>query len=186
MNAWDLPTSLFIGGKEWNIRTDFRAIIDILSYFNDPDMEDDEKWIVCLTILYEDFDDMPTELHQEAAEKAVEFIDMGIKDSGGHKPHTMDWEQDAPLIISGINKVMGKELRAEKYLHWWTFLSSYMEIGEGTFSTVVSIRSKKAKGQKLDKWEKDFYKNNRAIVDLENKYSEEDKEEQERLKNLLG
>ena len=50
----------------------------------------------------------------------------------------MDWDQDAPLIVPAINKVLGGEVRAMPYLHWWTFVGAYMEIGEGVFSSVLA------------------------------------------------
>ena len=56
MEVWELPTSIVVGGIDYEIRTDFRAVLDILKTFNDPDFENDEKWIVCLTILYVDFE----------------------------------------------------------------------------------------------------------------------------------
>jgi hypothetical protein len=108
MIAWELPESLCVGGQEWKIRTDFRAILDIIRYFADPEYEADESWLICLTILYIDFDDMPPDMYQEACEKAIEFIDMGIKDDGKKKPHTMDWEQDAPIILPAVNRVLGE------------------------------------------------------------------------------
>lgn len=77
MNVWELPTSLEIGGVGFAIRSDFRAVLDVLKAFNDPDLEDDEKAIVCLKILYEDFDKIPQEKYEEAFQKAVEFIDAG-------------------------------------------------------------------------------------------------------------
>ena len=54
MEVWELPTSIVVGGIKYDIRTDFRAILDILKTFNDPEFENDEKWIVALTILYAD------------------------------------------------------------------------------------------------------------------------------------
>lgn len=185
INAWELPSALEVGGKNWTIRTDFRAILDILKYFDDPDYEDDEKAIVCLDILYEDFQSMPTNLYEEAIKKAVEFIDMGIEDDGKKKLHVMDWEQDASIIIPSVNSVLNTEIRALPYMHWWTFLGAYMEIGNGLFSQVINIRHKKAKGQKLDKQEKDFYRENKSMIDLKVKYSQEELEEQERLKQIL-
>lgn len=186
MDAWKLPVSLCVGGENWKIRTDFRAILDILRYFNDPEYEPDERWEICLDILYEDYEHMPYRLKREAVEKAVEFIDAGIKDDGKQKPHTMDWEQDAAVIIPSINRVLGKEIRALEYMHWWTFVGAYMEIGEGLFSQILNIRLKKAKGKKLEKWEQEFYRENRALIDLKTKYTEEEKAEQERLKAILG
>ena len=51
-------------------------------------------------------------------------------------------------------------------MHWWTFLGSFGEIGEGLFSTVIHIRQKKARGKSLDKWEKEFYSRNKEIIKL--------------------
>jgi hypothetical protein len=186
MEVWELPTSIVVGGIKYDIRTDFRAILDILKTFNDPEFENDEKWIVALTILYIDFDEMPPQDYEEAREKAIEFIDMGIKDDGKKKPHVMDWEHDAQVIIPSVNRVLGKEIRAMQYLHWWTFLGAYMEIGESLFSQILNIRIKNAKGKKLDDWERDFYRENKNLIDLDVKYTEEELAERERLNALLN
>lgn len=187
INQWELPTSIEVGGSFWKIRSDFRVVLDILRYFTDPDYEDDERLFICLDILYEDYEKMPDEIKRKALEKAFEFIDMGIKEDT-HKqqrPSTMDWEQDAPIIIPAINKTLGYEIRAKEYLHWWTFLSAYMEIGECLFSQVLNIRQKKQRGKKLEKWEKEFYRENKAIITLEKKVSEENQAEIDRLNALL-
>lgn len=74
-------------------------------------------------------------------------------------------------------------VRPQMVLHWWTFISGYMEIGECQFSNVVSIRTKKRKGTKLEKWEQEFYAENKKKVDLKTDFRPE---EQEFLNNLLG
>ncbi len=53
------------------------------------------------------------------------------------------------MIVPAVNKVAGKEIRTVPYMHWWTFFGYFMESGECLFNTVVGIRSKKAKGEKL-------------------------------------
>ena len=190
MDIWRLPTKLNINGVDWNIRTDFRVVLDILIAIGDPDLEDDEKWLACLTILYEDFEKMPSEDYIEACKQAKTFIDMGQeeeKDKGKpSKPRVMDWEQDAQLIVPAVNKVLGKDVRGIDYMHWWTFLSAYMEIGECTFSHVLSIRTKKAKGKTLEKWEQEFARENSDIIKLNHKLSEEEQEEEKLLEELLG
>ena len=98
----------------------------------------------------------------------------------------MDWEQDAHAIIADVNKVAGCEVRSLPYLHWWTFLSYFQAIGEGQLSTLVSIRDKIRRGKKLEKWEQDYYRENKNRIDFKKKYSAEDIAEQERLKKLLG
>ena len=60
-----------------------------------------------------------------------------------------------------------------------------MEIGECLFAQVVNIRQKKQKHQKLEKWENDFYNQNKDIIDLKKKISEEQKIEMENLEKWL-
>lgn len=195
MYSWDLPTSLNVGGRNYKIRTDYRVILDILTAMNDPDifetgMTEEEKQLeralTMLQILYIDFDTMPSSDWQEAAQKACEFIDCGIKDDGVPKPRLMDWEKDAPIIVPAVNKVCGKDVRSVKYMHWWTFFGYYMEIGECTLATIVSIREKKRRGKKLEKWEQEFYRNNKKLVDLKSKKIERSEEEKEALRKLFG
>lgn len=195
MYSWDLPTSLNVGGRNYKIRTDYRVILDILTAMNDPDifepgMTEEEKQLeralTMLQIFYIDFDTMPSSDWQEASEKACEFIDCGIKDDGKQKPRLIDWEQDAPVIVPAVNKVRGKDVRSVKYMHWWTFFGYYMEIGECTLATIVSIRDKKRRGKKLEKWEQEFYRNNKKLVDLKTKKIERSEEEKEALRKLFG
>ena len=195
MYAWKLPTSIDVGGKNYKIRTDYRVILDILASMNDPDIFEpgmsqeemqQEKVMTMLQILYIDFDSMPPRDWKEAAEKACDFIDCGIKDDGKPKPRTMDWEQDAPLKIPVINNSIKIDVRSVKYMHWWTFFGLYMEIGESTFSAVVSIRDKKRRGKKLEKWEQEFYRNNKHLVDLKARRIERSDEEKDALRELFG
>lgn len=190
-NAWSFPTSLNVGGVDYEIRTDYRAVLDLFTALNDPELQDESEELTAyaqsqciLQIMFPQYDDIPEEHIQEALQKISEFIDMGIRDER-KKPKTMDWEQDAPIIIPAVNKVLNTEIRAQNYIHWWTFLGAYMEIGESLFSNVVSIRQKKAKGQALEKWEKEFYKENKALIDLKEKYTEEELAEQEYIKRLF-
>lgn len=191
MNVWSFPTSLNIGGVEYEIRTDYRVVLDLLMALNDPELSDSDNKMssymqsrVILEIMFPDCDNIPQDHIQEALDKVAEFIDMGIGDDS-KKPKTMDWEQDAPIIIPAINKVLNKEIRAEKYMHWWTFLGAYMEIGEGLFSNIIHIRQKKAKGKKLEKWEQDFYKENKSLIDFQHK-EKRSNEEKEMLRDYFG
>lgn len=190
-NAWSFPTSLNIGGIDYEIRTDFRVVLDLISALNDPELQDQSEELTAyaqteciLQIMYPDYDKIPDEYVEEALIKVSEFIDMGIREEK-RKPKTMDWEQDALIIIPAINRVLNTEVRSVDYMHWWTFLGAYMEIGESMFSNVLNIRQKKIKGKKLEKWEQEFYKENKSIIDLKKKYTEEELEEQECMKRLF-
>ena len=192
VNHWELPTSISVNNTEYAIRTDYRAVMDILTAFSDKEMlgesEDETNIIRALLILNILFvDEVKPEDQNEAIKKAIEFIDMGIESSRDvKKPTLMDWEQDAPLIIPAINKVLGREIRADKYMHWWTFLSAYMEIGECSFTHIINIRDKKAKGKKLEKWELEYIQEHKEIVLLKEKLTENEQLEREAEKNAVN
>ena len=159
--------------------------MDLFAALNDPecfgDSEEEKKENharLIFEIMIPDCYSIPREYWQEAINKVCEFIDMGIKDDNSKKHiKTMDWEQDAPILIPAINKVLGTEIRTVEYMHWWTFMGAYMEIRESLFSTVIHIRQKKTKNQKMEKWEQEFYKENKHLIDFErkNQRSEEEK-----------
>lgn len=188
MTAYELPTLLNIGGVDFPIRTDFRTVIEILIAQNDPELDEQAKTIVMLQILYENWQDIPPEHLTEACRKACEFIDCGQSDDepGKPKPRLMDWEQDGDMIIPAVNKVAHKEVRAVPYIHWWTFFGYFMESGDCLFNTVVNIRSKKAKGEKLDKWEKKFYRDNKNVIDIKTHLSKEEQDYKDSLNKMLN
>lgn len=182
----ELPRSTEINGIEYALRTDFRDVLRILTAFSDPDLENDEKVYICLFILYEDFEIMPETDYESAFKAAIRFIDCGTDPGEKHSPRTMDWEQDESIIFPAINRVAGYETRSAEYIHWWTFMGWFMEIHDGVFSNVLSIRSKKAKGKKLEKWEREFWQANKDICVLKPKLTEEEKAARDRLNALLG
>lgn len=171
MNLWSLPTSAKIGGKLYPINADFRDVLEIINLLNDENRPAYLRWRIAVGLFYEG--EIPEECQQEAMEHLADFISYG---ETAHKsgPKVMDWEQDAQIIIGDINKVAGKDIRSEKQLHWWTFLSYFYGIGEGQLSTVISIRSKKSRGKKLEKWEEEFYKENKKKVDFQKPRTKQD------------
>ena len=185
VNTWELPKSLNVGGVDYLIRYDFRAILDILKAYSDPELEADEKVEVMLRILYLDSEKIPVAHIKEAIAKACEFIDCGQKNESKKSPRLIDWEQDAPIIIPAINNVAKCEIRGLPELHWWTFFGYYMSIGESLLSTVIRIRKKKATGKKLDKWEEEFYRDNRETVELKAKETAEERAEKDSILRWL-
>lgn len=170
---YDLPTSLTVCGTEYEINSDFRVILDVIIVLNDVELTDAERLFFALGFFYRNFENMPTEHHQEAIRWCFWFINGGKFEESKktNAPVLMDWEHDFQYIVSPINRVIGHEVRADKYLHWWTFLGAYMEIGDCTFAQIVRIRSAKAKGKKLDKQDQEWYARNRDLVDLKTKYT---------------
>lgn len=197
-NLWELPTSVFANGHEYQIRTDYRVVLDLLTALSDKEMQGESEretklihFELVRQIMFIDCDSILMEDMEEAMKAVSDFVDMGLK-TNSDKPHprVMDWEQDASLIIPAINRVVGREIRADSYMHWWTFLSAYLEIGECSFTHILSIRQKKAKGKKLEKWEQEYIRENKDLVLLKEKLTDSEKaekdEEKKALEDLLG
>lgn len=168
---YELPTSIEIGGRQFNIRNkgDYRVILDCITALRDDELSEDERIFASLLIFYNEFtyiEDVPTDEDtlMSLVKEMFKFISYGDDDDsipGAVADHTVvDWEKDEKIIVSAINNVAKKEIRAEKYVHWWTFMGYYLAIGESLFATVASIRLKIAKHEKLEKWEQKFKKDN--------------------------
>ena len=103
----------------------------------------------------------------EKEESIIEDNENPDDDNNPKEKILMDWNKDLKFIIPPINKILKKEIRSLDYLHWWTFLSAFSEIGECHFSHIINIRNKKNSGKKLEKFEKEFYYANKKDIDME-------------------
>lgn len=180
--SYGLPDSVDIGGDSFEIRTDFRVILEIIEAMNDPELDDREKVEVSLKLFYPAWDKLTDAAG--AMRQCVAFIDMGAQ-TGQKGPRLVDWEHDFEYIIAPVNRVLGTEARAVGYdfesnsggLHWWSFLGAYMEIGSDCLmSQIVRIRDKLARGKTLEKYERQWLRRNRSLVELERKYTQAEEE----------
>lgn len=182
MKAWSLPTSAKFGSVEYKINADYRDILEVVHYLTDESRPKFIRWQIAIGLFYED--KIPAEHQMAAMEFLSSFISYGSQDDKPG-PKLLDWDMDAQMIVGDINKVAGREIRTSSFLHWWTFLSYFYGIGEGQLSTVVSIRSKKAKGKKLEKWEQEYYRANKQLIDIKPADTEESRAEKDSILNFL-
>lgn len=179
---WRLPVEAEIGGRTYPLHTDFRDVLEIISFLEDEELPEFLRWQIAVGLFFEG--GVPEAHRQEAMEFLAAFIRCGEADRPG--PRLLDWQQDASVIIADVNRVSGQEVRAVKYMHWWTFLSWFHAIGEGQLSAIVAIRDKLRRGKRLEGWEREFYRENKARVDLKRRYTRQELREREQLERLLG
>ena len=172
--TYSLPTSLHVGDTDIPIRTSYQAALDILIAISDPEWSPREKAKIVFRILYKK--PIPGHLQEEALRQAYWYLDGGQIPKGSKKsPRLIDWEQDFPLVVAPVNRVLGSDIRSNPDLHWWTFLSAYMEIGgDCLFSQVVNIRQKKARAERLEPYEKKWAARNAELIALPDRYTSED------------
>lgn len=172
MNApWNdrLPESLIVGGEERRIRTDYRAALDICLALCDPELDEYNRTMELLEILY--IDPVPPDCYKEAVAQAMWYLRGGQEERAGKGPQLVSWAQDFPYIAAPISAVVGKDIRGID-MHWWSFLSAYMSIGDCLFAQIVRIRDKKARGKPLDKSDREFYRKNRDLIDIKKPLTE--------------
>ena len=182
-----IPRELKIGNDIIPIRADYRVCLTILQAWDDDELIILDKLLITLQLLYKNT--ISPDNYKEAYKKAIWFLDGGhIETEENNIPNKhklYDWDKDESIIFSAINNVAGKEIREMKFVHWWTFLGYFNEIKDSVFSTVMTIRNKKYKGKKLEKWEMDFYLNNKKLIDLPKKHTAQEQKELEELNRLL-
>lgn len=181
---YTVPTSIVVGDREYKIRNngDYRVILDCFLALSDVELTAKERLLAGLIIFYEDFNSLDdlTQNHdlETLTSEMYKFFNCG-SDIVGTKSNRklIDWEQDSQLICSAVNKVAGKEVRAEPYLHWWTFMGYYTAIGESPISTIIHIRDKIANGKSLEKHEREYRASNPQYFVWNNKTVEESEAE---------
>ena len=179
---YELPTSITIEDRQYQITNngDYRVILDCFRALSDNELSEDEKVLASLLIFYNEFDDID-EIPRDDEElknlvvEMYKFFNCGQDESVGANAGSsvVDWETDSMIVTAAINNVAHTEIRALPYLHWWTFMGYYMSVGESVLSTVVSIRNKLNKGKELEKWEKDFKRDNPQYFNWKRKSKEE-------------
>lgn len=179
MTSYDLPIKIKIDGKYWDIRNkcDYRVVLDCINALNDVELDDKSRIQCALFIFYENATEIVDV--QTAVLKMFNVIGYGETNSNQNKPKLMDWEHDFRYVAPAISSELGYDVRTPKeYTHWWTFIGAYLNIDrECMFSTIVSIRNKRFKGKKLEKWEEEFYRNNKSMVDIPQQLTEEEQAE---------
>lgn len=187
--SWNLPISVEIDGTEYPIRNkcDYRVVLDVIKALNDEDL-DMQYRIQCALFIFYGNDELNTqekvlkafrtkENTQIAIDEMTKIISIGEEKEQDDKPQIMDWEHDFNHIAPPINRVLGYSVRdANHYTHWWDFTGAYQEIGECSWANIVSVRSKRMKGKPLEKWEREFYNENRKLIDLPHKLTDEEQE----------
>lgn len=143
----ELPEAVEVDGVEYPLNTDFRSGIQCILDFEDQDITDDEKAVLLLRRLYKGA--IPDNVN-EAVRLGIKFLDGG-KETEGENPfadhHRLySFEKDASLIYAAFRQTHNIDLQKAD-LHWWQFLSLFMDLGaETAFSSVVNLRRRVKNG----------------------------------------
>ena len=181
MKNTTLPTFVVINNEKYIINKNgsYDVVLDIMRALSDTQLNKQERLYVALNIFYKF--NVPEDCKQ-AIDEMYCFISRGKSQKCNAKT-VMDWNKDFDLIADAVIPILGYDIRnPEKFTHWWTLVGAYNQIGDSPFAVIVSIRSKRQKGKKLEKWEQEFYRENREVIDAVSDMSDEEKK---RLQDYL-
>ena len=182
---WDFPLSVTIDGEEFEIdqKCDYRVILNCIDFYEDASLDLATQHQAAMITFYKE----PKKIKnvEEAVKQMLRVIDCESEEEFAQKsntqaepqPRLMSWKKDFKFIAPAVSRVLGYDVRTpNKYTHWWTFMGAFQEIGECAWSTIITIRKKKIKGQKLEEWEQKIYRENKKDIDLPQNLTEEEQE----------
>ena len=74
MDLWSLPTTAIIGGKEYEIKTDFREVLKIIKGLSNPDLPEWVRWHIAVGSFF--VGEIPTNCMKEAMDFLSAFISL--------------------------------------------------------------------------------------------------------------
>jgi len=164
--TYDLPRAVCVGGKLMQIRSDYREVLEIFEILDAEELTWPEKVALLLRQFYVLPGDIPSESYQEAMERCLWFLRGGAEEGAKKFTRLVYWQEDFRHIIGPVNRALGStDARGLPYLHWWTFLSAYGEIGDCFFAHIVRARRLEAEGGKKGKEDQRFYLENKEIIE---------------------
>ena len=183
---YQIPTSLEFNGGEHKICNDgdYRMVLDCFSALNDSEIDEQQRLMACLVIFYDEIIELEDlkklgDLNI-ATQKMFDFFRCNQPEAPQAFVYRLiDWKQDEQMICSAINPIANQEIRSMPYLHWWTFMGYYNAIGKSVLSTVVSIRNKLMRGDKMEKWERKFKIENPQYFNWQSGSADKYKEDEE-------
>ncbi len=142
-----LPTAVEVGGKTYDIPTDFRTVIRMEMFMTDTQLEDTDKLLQILLLFFTGVELLPDKVEQ-AIIAIMNFYRCGkenaIQESAGVNRRTQiySFEHDAPYIYAAFLEQYGVDLTQEPYLHWWRFKAMFDSLSDKTqFVKIMGYRS---------------------------------------------
>lgn len=159
----NLPTSFLIGGKEYEISSDFRTMLELEEIFSSDSLMEAEKAERALLLLY---GCIPAEVDM-AVEKMCFFWQCGRKEKSlkwgrqatgedFYQPPVYSFTHDAGLIYGAFLTQYGIDLSCAN-LHWWQFMALFEALEDDrVIKEVMRCRAVEVKGD-MPQAQKDYY-----------------------------
>lgn len=184
------PEFVRINGKEYKINTDYRVAIRCSEIADDTSIDDYERGLAIIYLLYGDEGLDNSQDHNKLLELAIRFISCDENlEKGKDEKKDMDLNQDMKLIKASFKTDYSITLDDNTYMHWWDFYMYLNGLKEDCILNRVrqlrDIDVKKIKDKKeqerIIREQKKF-----ALKEKENKITKEQEASMQKLNKLIG
>ncbi|MCI9410394.1 MAG: hypothetical protein HFJ89_11400 [Oscillospiraceae bacterium] len=186
-----LPAVYEYGGKQYDIRTDFRDWIRFELLFTDWDVPMRDKKNALLRIIFSVVPPDPNLWEfilwfYKCGKEAREVKSAKTKGAKAKATAAVySFEHDDGYVYSAFLEVYGLDLTAVEYLHWWKFKALFRGLHDCKFTDIMGYRA-----EDLDEapdYRKRFLRDMKKLYALPRSLSEQQKiEELKRLKERVG
>jgi hypothetical protein len=201
----ELPVSVDIGSKKYEIDADFRTIMNIEGIIfgkevtedqknfakemmkeieiNEKDAITNAKYYDALKIFYKD--NIPDDL-EEAMEKMLWFYSCGKEETSKvkTKKKVISFEYDFDYINAGFMQDYKIDLFEVDFLHWWKFMSLFSALHDDCkICEIIGYRSAELKN--FDKEQRKRVREMQKIYALPDEISKEEKKRQDEITQIL-
>lgn len=201
----ELPVSVDIGSKKYEIDADFRTIMNIEGIIfgkevtedqknfakemmqeveiNEKDAITNAKYYDALKIFYKD--SIPDDL-EEAIEKMLWFYSCGKEETSKTKTKkkVISFEHDFDYINAGFMQDYKIDLFEVDFLHWWKFMSLFSALHDDCkICEIIGYRSAELKN--FDKEQRKRIREMQKIYALPDEISKEEKKRQDEITQIL-
>lgn len=186
-----LPTRVKIGGKFYNINSDFRVSILFELLMQDEDIEDELKIPQALKLYFSKIP--PLKFIEETINiimwfygcgKEEEELNKHIKTTSSDLEQAYCFEHDNAYIYSAFLSQYNVDLQDIDYLHWWKFRALFEGLKEENM--IVKIMNYRTMDlSKMEKSEREFYKEKKEFFKLPKKLNKKDEEYKNNIEEML-
>lgn len=184
------PEYVEVDGQKYKINTDFRIAIECNRIAEDETINNSERTLAIIYILFGEEALNKTKNYQKLFELAIKYLKCGkeIETNNNLEPD-MDYIQDMPYIKASFRSDYGIKLDEEK-IHWWEFNElmnglSNSEIGNCCIlNRIRNLRNFNTKDIKDTKTRNEIEKAKREVA-LKAKKTKATKEQQESAKKFF-
>lgn len=114
------PEYVKIGDKKYRINTDFRIALECNKIAQDNSINDIERAMAIIYLLFGEEGLNDTENHSELIRLATKYLCLGKEPEKSNEEPDMDFEQDMDYIETSFMSDYGIDLSNTK-MHWWKF-----------------------------------------------------------------